>query len=377
MIVLAFLGALAVLGQLVLVEPAPVDVALSVLGLVLILLGLRLSFVGLSVAIAYLALSCVPLILNHVTTGYAASYMYIEAYLIFTALVLYGILTRWPTTQELLVRWVSRAAAVVSVAIILADRLRVGPRWMYRDDNRFRIKGAFKDPNVLGPYLVLPVIYFLEYEKGWRRLWAVPPLVLLLLTYSRGAFVAIALAIAVLIVGRRLAGMKGSLRALLAVVALGAALFMVGQITGVAEPVSQKLEIRARYQSYDARRFDILRQSVDSGLDNPLGLGAGEFRSEFGLSAHDLFLGKWVDAGLVPALMITGVLLLAIIRSFRATRRYDDRLSFVLFATLCGQALTSTTIYSHHWRHLWMLVVIALARWRTLQEETPAVEPVR
>jgi len=376
-LVLLFLLSIAILGQAVLIEPAPIDVVLTILGVVLIILGLRLSFIGLAAGIVYLGLSGVPLILNHVSSTYAGRYFIIESYLIFSCLVLYSMLTRWPTTQRLLVRWIARAAAIGSTLILALHFLTVAPLWLYRSGVRFRLKGAFEDPNVLGPFLILPILYFLECEKGWRRLWAVPPLFLLFLTYSRGAWVAIGVSITVLVFGRRILRVGSATRAILLLVGVAALAMALLQFTGVGDDVSTSFERRARYQQYDDRRFDILAESVNVGLNNPMGLGAGEFLKEYGLSAHDLFLGKVVDAGVIPALMLVSLVFLAMIRLLQACRRYGDQISFVLLATLCGQIATSLTIYSHHWRHLWVIVVIALARTHTLlkqnHSETAAV----
>ncbi len=272
----------------------------------------------------------------------------------------------------------SSSWAVGSILILFVHFFTYAPSWFYRQGVRFRLKGAFEDPNVLGPFLILPIIYFIECEKGWRKAFALPPLLLLILTYSRGAWVAMAVAIVVLVSGRRIFRIGTTTRALLLLLALIASAIVLVQISGVGDRIVAGIEVRSRIQSYDVQRFDVLGESVKEGLASPMELGAGEFRQKYGISAHDLFLGKAVDAGIIPAVMMVSLVVLAAYRLFKARRKSGDQLSFVLLIALAAQMATSTTIYSHHWRHLWVIVVLGLARTHTLKElenVPPAVLP--
>lgn len=325
-LVLLFFFSIATLGQVVLFEPAPVDVVLTGLGVILIILGLRLSFVGVFFRILYLGLSGLPLIIHHVSTGYAVRYFTIETYLIFSSLVLFSLLTRWPGTQRLLVRWIAIGAAVGSILILFVHFFTYASSWFNRQGVRFRLKGAF----------------------------------------------------AVLVCDRRILRIGTTTRALLLLVTLIAAVVMPLQVSGVDNRILAGIEPRSRYQSYDTRRFDVLGESVKEGLASPMGLGAGEFRQKYGISAHDLFLGKAVDAGTIPAVMMVLFVVLAAYRLFKACRKSGDQLSFALLIALAAQMATSTTIYSHHWRHLWVIVVLGLARTHTQKEREnvpPAVLP--
>ena len=72
-------------------------------------------------------------------------------------------------------------------------------------------------------------------------------------------------------------------------------------------------------------------------------------------NAHNLFLGKLTDAGLVPALLMLAVPMAGMIAAWRA-RRETAGLGIAVGLTLGPHLLISMLIYAHHRRHLLLSV---------------------
>jgi O-antigen ligase len=128
---------------------------------------------------------------------------------------------------------------------------------------------------------------------------------------------------------------------------------------------SDALSSRAGLQSYDEDRFLDIRQAFLMASQLPFGLGPASYElMENSLEAHNLFVDKLADAGWIPAVLITGFVLVPTWKSIAAFWRSRDLLMLVLASTLVGHVLMSLVINSHHWRHLLLLCACVLVMTR-------------
>lgn len=361
------------------IEPAPVDAAMALAALAAALAGLGAPRALVLGATLYAAGNAVAIAagqsVGRTPADFVARYLVIET-LILTAILGFAAIFQ---TRPALLRSFLRAYVVGAVISALAVWvLRFG--WpdtapIFRDETRVRLQGFFRDPNVLGPFLLFPIAALLYARGGlglrssWR-LALVPLTALAVLTFSRAAWIGLVIVAAPLLARLiRTRAPRATLAAAAALGALGLATLMLTQATAppiAAGPPAATAEAaylgqRLSLQGYDSHRFADLAAAVRLAASHPLGLGPAGFGRLTGTNnAHNLFLGKLTDAGLIPALLIVALPLAGAIAAWRA-RHATQGLGVALAITLAAHLVISMVIYSHHWRHMMLLAVAGLA----------------
>ncbi len=236
-----------------------------------------------------------------------------------------------------------------------------------------RASGTFKDPNVLGAFLILPALFALQsvvsdpFGKAVRNSVLLGVVALaVLLSFSRAAWGQLVFTSAFLLVLMYLTAQSQPQRSRLVILT---AVAIVIAILGVALLLSFNSigglfkERAALEQSYDAGRFGRFGRYVlgaQMALDLPLGIGPLQFSKFFPEDTHNSYLnafmsGGWVSGVCYPALILTTVLV-----GFRYVfvRVPWQRLYLVVFAAFLGTVGESVIIDTDHWRHFWMMLGI-------------------
>lgn len=234
-----------------------------------------------------------------------------------------------------------------------------------------RAKGGFKDPNVMGPFLILPVIYGVHQllsrplAKAWIWLAIIPCLTLaIFLSFSRGAWAHLVLSGAIYlgiyfimapsVIARTRAIILTSVAIVIMVVGVSFALG-VGKISTLFD------ERAALTQSYDTNekgRFAGQRKAAELAAKHPGGLGAGGFNNYHGEEVHNVYLNAFMNGGwlggfsyfaLVGATIFVGVRAVFIVAPAQP-------LLMPVFATFLGLAFEGLIIDSDHWRHFYLII---------------------
>ncbi|NVB37195.1 hypothetical protein G6O69_37460 [Pseudenhygromyxa sp. WMMC2535] len=235
-----------------------------------------------------------------------------------------------------------------------------------------RLNGLFKDGNVFGAWSVPIAVYALARLMalhGRRRWWWLGCLLVaalvILLTYSRGAWINFALSAAVFFALRLLS--VGSPRAKLitmialpvAIVALAAALFEVLSL----DAVQDMLAMRLKMQSYDTHRFATQEEALLTSLEHPLGIGPGQSEHTFGRATHSTYVRTLIENGFLGLLSLTAFMVLSGARAaWYAIDAADDEeqlLCAAIAAGIVGLLVESLVIDSIHWRHAFVILALA------------------
>lgn len=359
--------AAGVLTSVVVVEPAPIDLLLVALCTYwMVLERLRVPASAVVLGTTYVGLSVLSQLLgasdNYLPDARIVRDIAIEGYLVFVLVVLCARFMTHPEAMRSFFTGMVAGAVLVASAFFILRVLGRVPTVMWRDEFRVRVRGLFKDPNVLGPFLILPVLLLLFRNEIVRlpfaRLAALPCIGLLGLTYSRGAYIGFLVAIAV--AGLMLAGRERvTYRTCATALVIFAMAIIAARISlDSVSPESLGVDTgRLSYQSYDDHRFSTLGQAYDYVVANPFGNGVHAFARTYGSNPHNLFLGKATDAGIVAALIAVSVPVVAAVRVAAVRTRFAT----LLCASLVGNLAVSSVIYSHHWRHIFFLCAAAFA----------------
>lgn len=230
----------------------------------------------------------------------------------------------------------------------------------------------FKDPNVLGPYLVPASVLFLEgaaRRRGARTLLFVLFAILCaagaLASASRAAWINLAIALAIY-------GLLGSRRqkAVLAFAALivGAAAIPLSAVLldGGSLDALRLYSGRMQLQEYDSDRFTMATEAFELGLRYPAGVGPGEIATYLGMGAgmdpHNTYVRIWAENGPVAMGLFAVILLLMLAHALQerlAAGRWDPAL-VCAFALLAGALVNASVVDTLHWRHFWVIFAVCL-----------------
>jgi hypothetical protein len=234
-----------------------------------------------------------------------------------------------------------------------------------------RARGTFKDPNVLGAFLVLPALFVLQsvvsdrFGKSFRSAIAFGIMSLaILLAFSRAAWGLLAIASAFMLALMVLTSASREQRSRIIAMAVAAAVILALLIVVLLslDSVAEMFKQRASFdQSYDEGRFGRFGRHIlgaQMALDLPFGIGPLQFTKFFPEDTHNSYLnafmsGGWISGICYPALMFTTVIL-----GFRHifVRVPWQRAYLAIFATFLGTVGESFVIDTDHWRHFWMML---------------------
>ncbi|MEQ1695884.1 MAG: O-antigen ligase family protein [Hyphomicrobiaceae bacterium] len=363
--------------SIVFTEPAPVDVML--MGLIALLPAAGLTLFSPALA-AYLALWSIAaasgFLAATLSRDLAASTIFtvVSLYLYVASFVLAGFIARSPVQHTALIFSGWLFAAVLAAGCAFTGYFQLIPG-AYELFTKFaRASGTFKDPNVFGPFLVAPFLYALHlvlvrpwYRAGLPIVIAAALALANLLSFSRGAWINLALALLVYgVLAYATAYTRQQREKIVAIVLAGCALVALVTL-GVLQndKMASFLEERASLtQSYDvgpAGRFGGQEKAKRLLLDNPLGIGAGQFTAvHHHEEVHNVFLSMFLNAGwlggLTYALMVG--LTLAIGAKHLSIANEARPLFLIAYAAFVATALEGIIIDSDHWRSFYVLMAM-------------------
>ncbi len=358
-------------------EPAPVDalsigliVLLPTIGLVSFNRGL-LAFGTLWLIAGACALLAATLSLDQETTSIHVA---VTIYLYAACFVIAGFVAYAPRQHTKLILNAWTLAAIVAAAAALAGYFGLLPGAAELFTRYGRAAGTFKDPNVLGPFLIVPIIYQLgtALERPLHRM--ILPLAIagflmlaVFLSFSRGAWFVLALSLAIygylalVTASRAIVRLKIiGLLALGSILALGV---VAAALTNdkVAELVSQRASLEQSYDTGSEGRFGGQQKAIGLIAENPLGIGAQEFTSRYHHEeVHNVYLTLFLSAGWLGGSIYLIVVVLTILLGFRHLLRATPTrpLFLIVYATFVATALEGLIIDTDHWRHFYVLLAL-------------------
>ncbi|ODR94269.1 hypothetical protein AUC69_03775 [Methyloceanibacter superfactus] len=320
-------------GGIVYWEPAPYDGLMIGAIILLPLVGLAPFTRGLSV---YLLLLCGIVAGGYIATTQAGvlsvpvTHVSITLYLALSSVVMAAFVAHNPDANVRLIMSAYMAAALVAASAALIGYFDLVPG-LYDIFTEFgRARGTFKDPNVLGAFLVPALLYAFNVVLTARllrgSLWAIAlPLLLLgtLLSVSRGAWLNLAVSLMVYSAFVFIIAATNRERLKLIIVMVLAGLCAVG-VLAAAQSIPKVADImgeRATFeQSYDVGpegRFGGQEKAAELVVTHPLGIGALEFgRVHHHEDVHEVYLNMYLNTGwiggtlyifLVLATLVLGV----------------------------------------------------------------------
>jgi O-antigen ligase len=354
------------------VEPAPPDLILmTVIAIAAVTGRFDLARVprAAGAAVAVFCAVNVLTMIDVLAPRHAALFLSITLYLAVFSVWLSAYLNSERRARTLLIAYLF-AALVSAVLAVLALYAPIPGKSLFLYDPS-RAQALFKDPNVLGPFLIPPALILLQEILTPRLLQVRRTLKVLmfvvlslgvLVSYSRAAWLneGLGVVVVLLVTAMRRGGGRRALALLLTLIVGGAAVFEVAAITGSDAFINE----RASVQGYDTQRFDAQKEGIHLAEEHPLGLGPGQFDVYSSISAHSTYIRVLTEQGILGiatwlAIVLT-TLLLAISNAVKGRDTYGIG-SAPLLAAWCGLLLNSLVVDTLHWRHLWLVAALIWA----------------
>lgn len=239
-----------------------------------------------------------------------------------------------------------------------------------------RAKGTFEDPNVLGPFLVAPLlyaIYKLLRGRVQNYIWVLPQILVLslalLLAFSRGAWGHAGLS--GIVFGYFLIVTARNFQERVQIILFGIFGMMMIIVLGIwavsFDKVGNLFDDRATVsQSYDSGptgRFSRQQQALDIVLDNPAGIGAEEFVKIFPEAPHNVYLNVYIITGWLGGTVYLILVLATLSIGFRQAlvRVPWQNVYILIYATYVGVTFEGLIIDTDHWRHFYILMGLVWA----------------
>ncbi|MFI5012405.1 MAG: O-antigen ligase family protein [Hyphomicrobiales bacterium] len=354
------------------IEPSPYEFVFAVvLAFFTISGGLRLqaSIIPLAFCLILFSLGGFISLVPYLDEDASVMFTFISAYLSVTTLFFAMLLGKDAEGRlEALRKGYVLAAVAASIAGIIGY-FDIGG--LAESLTRFdRAAGTFKDPNVLGTFVILPLVYLVRsLFLGRMKAWTPVAITIILfggvfLSFSRGAWAHAIGSLALMTILTFSTSRTGRVRRRIIVTTVAGIAFLTAALAASLsfESVSGMLENRASLeQSYDLGeqgRFGNQLNSIPMLMERPNGFGPLRFRFFFPEDPHNVFVNAFASYGWLGGfsylLLITFTLAIGW-RVVRANFPLRDH-AIVIWSTLFVEILQGFQIDTDHWRHFWLML---------------------
>lgn len=361
-------------GGFVIIEPSPYEVVFLLTLAVGLVGGLRLCRGTLPVL--YLTMAFAPFA---VLSVYQMRYQPVLDGLIYNLVTIFLFVTTYFAAnfvaQSPLRHMRLIAKAYIAVALVAAVIGTLAYMGLLPGEGVFllygRAKALFKDPNVFGPFLILPAMIVLQrvlLGRGSAVAWnAIAYLVLFVgvfVSFSRGAWghLAASSALVFFLAFYLEASAREKVRLLLFAVGgtmvLAGALAILLSIPVVADLFVHRFSLTQSYDTGETGRFGRIWYTIEVALLNPLGIGPLEYGyMRIAEQPHNTYLNVPLSYGWGGALAYYALVAWTTLAALkRLAQRSANRVLLIpVFATFIPMLMLSAIIDTDHWRH-WFLV---------------------
>ena len=360
-------------GGFAVIEPSPYEIVFMLAALVFALTGLRFKalLVPLFLMLILFNVGGLLALIPWIDSRDSVTFVVITFYVTLTAMFFSCVMLEDPRGRLDVMRGAFILAAVcASVTGILGyfDVAGLAERFT----KYARATGTFKDPNVLGPFLVLPLVWLTQgillRERGgvWRTY--LPLLIIvtaLFLTFSRGAWGVSAASVLMMVALTFISTGSAQLRlriigfGILGFVLLALMLAVALSVPAVYDVFEVRASLSQDYDLGEFGRFGAQLRSIPMLLERPLGFGPLQFRHVFfGEDPHNVFINAFASYGWLGgfAFFALNAMTMYVGWWLAFQRNALQPHAVALWSCLFIQLLQGFQIDTDHWRHLWLFV---------------------
>jgi O-Antigen ligase len=354
------------------IEPSPFEIMFTVMALAFLVtrLPFSLMLVPMIVLLALYNVGGLIALMPFTNDSKAVMFILISIYMAVAGTVFAAIMLEDTERRALMIEsgWIA-AAIIASIAGILGyfNIAGLGSVFSFNE----RASGTFKDPNVLGVYLLFPFVSLvLGFVLGNRRFFLYRAFALVIiaaaifLSFSRGAWglavLASGLAIGLAFITSRSTLQKARIIfvSLIAVGALAVMVMLILSIDQTRELFLQRFSLQQSYDVESGGRFDNQAKAIPMLLNLPNGFGPFQFRTIFPEDPHNVYVNAFASYGWLGGFSYMALTLVTLAIGWRGVfiRSRVQPIMIACWSTLFCFILQGFTIDTDHWRHYYVLL---------------------
>jgi hypothetical protein len=359
--------------SIVFIEPSPFELTTLCAAVILFATGLRLKLVFMPLLLLLILVNigyCIGAI-PFVDRGEIVNWIATSWYMAFTVIFFAMIVSEDTAARLDMLRRGLIAGALIAAASAIAGYFDLVPGGHDLLTLYERARGTFKDPNVLGAFLILPALFALQtvvfdgFRKSFRSAIALCIIAFaIFLSFSRAAWGGLVFTAAFMLALMILTSRTPAQRSRILVTSVLAVLVAVALLAVLLsfDSIDELFRQRASFdQSYDEGRFGRFGRHIlgaAMALDMPLGIGPLQFRNYFPEDTHNSFLNAFMSGGWISGVCYPALVFSTVILGFRhvLTPVPWQRVYLAIFAAFLGSVAESFIIDTDHWRHFWMML---------------------
>jgi hypothetical protein len=379
-------------GAIVFIEPSPYELMTLTAAVFFVATGLRLRLVFMPLLLLLVLLNvgysigAIPFLDKSEVANWITTSWYMAVTVMFFAMVV---------SEDTGVRLDMLRRGLIAGALIAASSAIAGYFNLVPGGHDLltlyeRARGTFKDPNVLGAFLILPALFLLQSVvsdrpgKSFRSAIALGIMTLaVLLAFSRAAWGGLVVTSAFMLALMVLTSQSRAQRSRIIVMSV-VAIIVVALLLSVLlsfDSVSEMFRQRASFdQSYDEGRFGRFGRHIlgaQLALDVPFGIGPLQFHTYFPEDTHNSYLNAFMSGGWLAGVCYPALVFITVIIGFRHAfvRVPWQRAYLAIFSAFLGTVGESFIIDTDHWRHFWMMLgamwgmFVAAQRYKVTSED--------
>src|ERR1700704_5804855 len=297
---------------IVFIEPSPYELITLTAAIIFLATGLRLRLVFMPLLLLLFlinvgySIGAVPLLDRPEVANWIATSWYMAVTVIFFATVISE-----DTAARLdMLRRGLIVGALIAASAGIAGYFNLVPGGYDLLTLYGRARGTFKDPNVLGAFLILPALFVLQgvvSDNLGRSLRSTISLAIMalaiLLAFSRAAWGGLAITSAFMLALMVLTSRSRAQRSRIIVMAVVAVIVVVMLIAVLLsfDSIGEMFKQRASFdQSHDEGRFGRFGRHIlgaEMALDLPFGIGPLQFHKYFPEDTHNSYLNAFMSGG--------------------------------------------------------------------------------
>jgi O-Antigen ligase len=375
-------------GAIVFIEPSPYELMTLTAAIIFVATGLRLRLVFMPLMLLLVlvnvgySIGAVPFLDKSEVANWIATSWYMAVTVMFLAMV---VADDTAARLDMLRRGLIVGALIASTTAV-AGYFNLVPGGHDLLTLYERARGTFKDPNVLGAFLILPALFVLQsvvsdrLGKSFRSTIALGIMALaILLAFSRAAWgglvltSAFMLALMVLTSQSRAQRSRIIVMSVVAVIAVVMLLALLLSFDSIAEMFKQRASFD---QSYDEGRFGRFGRHIlgaQMALDVPFGIGPLQFHNYFPEDTHNSYLNAFMSGGWLAGVCYPALVFITVIMGFRHVFMPVPwrRAYLAIFSAFLGTVGESFIIDTDHWRHFWMMLGVMWGMFAAAQRYRP------
>lgn len=357
----------------VMFEPAPYEVLVGLLGLACLLAGVTID--------RKLVLPLVLLILWNVGgmialtpvvyDSDAVTFVIISFYMGMTAIVFACLFAKDSVRRLEIMRSAYIIAAVWASIVGIIGYFDLLPGAWDNFTRYNRLKSTFKDPNLFGPFAILPLLFLisgalLDGLKLRHVAMGAIILVAILLSFSRAAWAhfifSAALMVGLMFVATPSARFRARIAAATVLSVIGVGVLVVGvlSIGSIGNVFKERASLIQDYDSGEGGRFNRQLESIPVLLDRPNGLGPYQFHKFYDQDPHDVYLNAFASYGWLGGIAYALLVLTTLWAGYTNVLKRTPWQQYLIAAlsAYTGVALEGFVIDTDHWRSYYLLVGI-------------------